>query len=154
MHRLIAAAGIAGSIALPAHADTVKDQIVGVWSLIEGGEQFADGKRIPFWDAGQMIFSASGHYSLLLFKDRPKSEGMSDPRYPVGPMVAQFGTYTVDEDAKRLKYHMDYSSTPAFSGVDRSQAVQMDGDTFNTISPPQKLPQGEVNAVNQWRRVK
>jgi hypothetical protein len=30
----------------------------------------------------------------------------------------------------------------------------MDGDTFNTISPPQKLPQGEVNAVNQWRRVK
>jgi len=48
MHRLIAAAGIAGSIALPAHADPIKDQIVGVWSLIEGGEQFADGKRIPY----------------------------------------------------------------------------------------------------------
>jgi hypothetical protein len=100
MHRLIAVASIAGSIALPAHADSIKDQIVGVWSLIEGGEQFADGKRIPYWDAGQIIFSASGHYSLLLFKDRPKSEGMSDPCFPVGPMVAQFGTYTVDIGAK------------------------------------------------------
>ena len=52
-----------------------------------------------------MIFlPVSGQYSLMLFKDRPKSEGASDPRYPVGPMIAQFGSYTVDEDAKRLKY--------------------------------------------------
>jgi len=69
-------------------------------------------------------------------------------------MIAQFGTYTVDEAAKKLTYHMDSSSSPALNGRERSQSVQMNGDTFITISPPVKTPQGEVTPVNQWRRVK
>jgi Lipocalin-like domain len=154
MHRLIATLGIASLIALPAHADSIKAQIIGAWSLIEGGEQFPDGKQIPYWDAGQIIFTPSGQYALILFKDRPKSESGYDPRYPVGPIVAHYGRYTVDEDAKTLTYYIDTSSTPASNGVARTQSIQVNGDTYITISPPVKLPQGEVNPVNQWRRVK
>ena len=154
MHRLIAATCITAMIALPAHADTIKEQIIGAWSLIEGGEQFPDGKRIPYWDGGQIVFTPSGRYSLILFKDRPKSEGMSDPRYPVGPMVAHYGRYTVDENTKTLTYYIDTSSTPGFNGAARTQTIQMKGDTYTTISPPVKLPQGEVSPVNQWQRVK
>ena len=155
MHRLVAATtGIVALIALPAYADTIKDQIIGAWSLIEGGEQFPNGKKIPYWDSGQMVFTPSGQYSLMLFKDRQKPEGAFDPRYPVGPMIAQFGTYTVDETAKKLTYHMDSSSSPALNGRERSQSVQMNGDTFITVSPPVQTPQGEVTPVNQWRRVK
>jgi len=69
-------------------------------------------------------------------------------------MVAHYGRYIVDEDAKALTYHIDTSSTPAFNGAVRTQSIQMDGDTYTTISPPVKPPQGEVNPVNQWRRVK
>ena len=154
MHRLIAALGIACLIALPARADSIRQQIIGAWSLIEGGEQFSDGKRIPYWDAGQIIFTPSGQYALILFKDRQKSEGASDPRDPVGPMVAHYGRYAVDEDAKTLTYYIDTSSTPAFNGVVRTQSIQMNGDTYITMSPPVKLPQGEVIPVNQWRRAK
>jgi len=45
-------------------------------------------------------------------------------------MIAQYSSYTVDEDAKRLKYHMDYSSTPGLNGTDRSQSV---GDHWQRV---------------------
>jgi hypothetical protein len=55
---------------------------------------------------------------------------------------------------KQLSYHMDWSSMPALNGRDRGQMVQMDGDTFTTVSPLIKLPYGDVHPVNHWRRAK
>ena len=69
-------------------------------------------------------------------------------------MVAQFGSYRVDEQSNKLTYHMDYSLTPALNGRERSQSVQMNGDTFVSTSPRVKTPDGDVIPVNQWRRVK
>ena len=84
MPRLMTALGFATLSAPPVHAKGIRQQIVGVWILAEGGELFPDGRKIPYWNFGQMIFDPSGRCSLLLFKDRPYSEGMSDPRYPGG----------------------------------------------------------------------
>src|SRR4051794_17427275 len=98
MHRLTIALGFASLIVPPAHAESIRQQIIGAWILTEGAEQFPDGKKIAYWNSGQMIFDVSGRYALMLFKDRPHLEGMSDPRYPVGPMIAQFGSYRVDEE--------------------------------------------------------
>ena len=47
MHRLIAAFGIVSLIVLPAHAESIKEQIIGVWSFIEGGEQFPTARKFP-----------------------------------------------------------------------------------------------------------
>jgi hypothetical protein len=155
MHRLVAASMMAGLIAMPAHAESIREQIVGEWSLAIGGEQFADGKRIAYWNTGRTIFTASGQFVLLLYKDRPKPEGPSDPRIPVGPMVANYGRYAVDEDAKTMTYYIDTSSAPALNGETRSQSIQMNGETYTTMSTPIKMPSGEVIIpVNEWRRAK
>ena len=64
----------------------------------------------------RVVLDPSGRFAFLVFADRPKAEGVADPRIPVAPMVAYFGTYDVNEDTKTLTYHVGTASTPAFNG--------------------------------------
>ena len=75
-------------LAPAAHAQNLMHQVAGTWTLTSGAEQFADGKKVVPWSAGNLIIDPSGHMSFfILAKDRPTA-GPPDPRKPAGPMVA------------------------------------------------------------------
>ena len=119
-----------GFLVPPAHAQNLMHQVAGIWTLTSGAEQFADGKKIVPWSAGNLIIDPSGHMSLFIFaKDRPTA-GPPDPRIPAGPMIAYYGTVTADDAAKTLVYHIENASAPALNGATRIRYVTITGDTM------------------------
>jgi Lipocalin-like domain len=141
-------------LASPAHAQSLMHQVAGTWTLISGAEQFADGKKVIPWSAGNLIIDPSGHMSFFIFgKNRPTA-GPPDPRKPAGPMVAYYGTVTADDAAETLTYHIENASAPALNGATRIRYVTITGDTMVTKGSPVKTPRGMITPIDEWRRAK
>jgi hypothetical protein len=152
MYRVIGALCL---MALPAHAETLLQQVTDLGHSPPANEVAANGTKTVPWSAGSLILDASGHMSFLVFgKDRQKPEGPPDPRAPVGPMVAYYGTYTVDDAAKTMTFHVENASAPAFSGATRVQSFTVTAETLTTKGSPVKTPQGDITPIDEWRRAK
>jgi hypothetical protein len=125
---------------------SIKDDIVGAWSLVAVSAELADGsKGEPFGTnpKGIIIFTPDGHFALfqsrselprIASNDRTKAAPDEAARI-VGGSIAYYGTYSVSETEKSL-------------------SVQLDGSTFpNLLGPPQKrlitsLDAGELKFAN------
>jgi Lipocalin-like domain len=133
-----------------AHAQGLKDKILGGWRLVEGSELFADGKKVVPWGSGSLIVTRSGHVSFfVLGKDRTPTGSV---RTPAAPMVAWYGTYTVDEAANTFTVKVEGASSPAFQGVTRVQTVTFQGDTMTTTGTKVDTPEGPITPVNVWKK--
>jgi hypothetical protein len=138
-------------IASPASAQSMKDKVMGAWTLVDGSEIFQDGKKATPWETGSLILDSTGHFSFFVIgKDRPKGNG--DPRNPVGPLVAYYGTYTVSDADGVLTYKVDHATNPTFDGGLRTQKVSFTGDTMTTTGSDVKTPQGTITPVNAWKK--
>ena len=143
-----------GLLAVPAHAESLLQQVAGAWTLTSGSEKMADGKVNELWGSGSLILDPSGHMSFFVFgKDRPPATA-PDPRVPLGPMVAYYGTFTVDDDTKTLTYHVEAASSPMFNAATRMQTVSLSGDTMTTTGSTVNTPQGPITPINVWKRAK
>ncbi|MDT7812179.1 MAG: Lipocalin-like domain, partial [Acidobacteriaceae bacterium] len=86
-----------------AGAQGLKEKVIGAWTLNDGSEIFQDGKKVTPWAAGNLILDPTGQFSFfVLGKDRAK--GSDDVRIPNGPLVAYYGTYTVNDAENMLIY--------------------------------------------------
>jgi hypothetical protein len=111
-------------IALPtsnavSQQEPLKELIVGTWLLDAVYDKTQDGeKHYPWGDGvkGQATFTSDGHFSWqMMSANRPKAD--TSPREPVGPVVAYWGTYTVDESAKTLTDHLESCTFPQWDGI-------------------------------------
>lgn len=144
---------ICAGAALPADAQNLKQQVVGTWTLTSGSEKLANGKTIIPWASGNLMLDATGHVAFFLVgKDRPKT--VANPRVPIGPVIAYYGTYTVDEPTSTLTYNVESSTSPSFDGAVRKQKVILSGDTLTTTGSPVKTSDGEIIPINEWKRAK
>ncbi len=141
-------------LALPAHAETLMQQVASAWTLISGSEVMPDGTKNVPWATGNLLLYPSGHFSFFVFSKDRKSEGPPDPRVPAVPMVAYYGTFTVDDAAGTLTYHVEDASAPSFRGATRVQSITVTPDTLITKGSPVKTPQGEITPINEWKRAK
>jgi hypothetical protein len=92
-------------LALPhiASAQSLKGKLVGAYILVEGSEVFADGKKVVPWAKGSLQLSPTGRASFFVLPmERAKTDSV---RTPAGPMVAWYGSYTVDEAASTFTRH-------------------------------------------------
>jgi hypothetical protein len=79
----------------------------------------------------------------------------ADPRTPVGPLVAYFGTYSTSDADKVLTYHIERSSWPNFEGQDQKRIVTIKGDEMSYKSQvPISSPQGPFVANLEFKRIK
>jgi hypothetical protein len=53
--RRVICARCVGHLALPAHAESLLQQVTGVWTLTSGSEQAVDGTKTVPWSAGNLI---------------------------------------------------------------------------------------------------
>src|ERR1700733_1622564 len=102
---------LAASGAAFAQEKSVKEQIVGAWTLASVISEMEDGtKGEPFGPApkGIIIFSGDGHFSLfqsraeiskIAANDRAKATP-EEAQSIVAASIAYYGTYTVDENTK------------------------------------------------------
>ena len=109
---------------------TLKELIVGTWILESVYDQTADGvKHNPWGDGvkGQAIYTSDGHFSwMIMSANRPKVDYRrqlmqeatieTSPREPVGPAIAYWGTYTVNEEAKTETHKIERSTFPQWDG--------------------------------------
>jgi hypothetical protein len=154
MHRVFAAA-TAALLALTypqlASAQNLKKRLVGAWTLAEGSEIMPDGKKVVPWEKGSLIVDPSGHLSFFVVaKNRDKTDS---PRKPAGPLVAYYGTYTVDGNNK-FTIKITGSASPAFEGATREQTVSFQGDKMTVTGSKVQTPEGAITPVNVWQRAK
>jgi hypothetical protein len=143
-------------VSAQADAQSLKNQLIGSWSIVRNCEEFQDGKKncSPFGDnmKGLLMFDASSFSFQMIAGGRAKT---NDPRTPVGPLVAYFGTYSVNEADKVLTYHIERATWPNFEGQDQKRIVTIKGDEMSYKSDaPISSPQGPFVPNLEFKRIK
>jgi Lipocalin-like domain len=122
------------SITLPAEAQSLKQQLVGTWTLVASENLRADGSKIDEYGQnpkGVLIFDNNDRYAVIIMRsDLPKiAANKADQGTPqenqalVAGLVTHFGTYAVDEANKTLISHIEASSFPNNDGNDQRRII-------------------------------
>jgi hypothetical protein len=132
---MIAAFGLA---LLPGNAlaqqKSLKDQLVGTWTLVSWDQTNKDGSKFQRFGAnpkGVNVFDANGRFFIMFARpDLPKiaSNNPSTPtpeeaKAIVGGAISYFGTYTVDEAKKTISFRLEASSYPNLLGSDQPRTI-------------------------------
>jgi len=139
----------------PAEAQSLKDQLVGSWSLVSNTEEYADGKKEPWGpDAkGMLVFDKNGQFSLQIgVGDRPKGSG-NPAENPAGKFIGYFGTYVTNDADKTLSFQIVRATFPSWDGTEQKRAVTSVGDQliYKSAAP---IPSGKgpFVPVLVWKR--
>jgi hypothetical protein len=96
------------------------------------------------------IFDGTDHMSVqIIAADRSKSASNSS-RTPVEQEIGYFGTYSVDEAAKTVTYHIERCSFPQWDGIDRIVSIVFPTDSeldiigVTPIKDPSLVPSSPI----------
>jgi hypothetical protein len=153
---------VAAIFAMPASAQSLKDQLVGTWALVSCTDP-----NFPACAGNNSIevFDASGHYvSMIAARGRPKvtppneggaagvnRTGYTPEQYKsiAAGLFAQFGTWSVNETNKTITLHVDGALFPNIEGTDWITFTPIiSGDELKGIG------QNGQPGIFVWRRVK
>jgi hypothetical protein len=131
-------AALFASAASPAFAQdkSLKESIIGAW-LVTGVADVGDnGQARDTWKGqttGQLTFGRTGRFTQILVGPVVASMKGDEPRKPDRLIVAHYGTYTVDESAKKINFKIEGSGYSPRVKTDGSWTVEGKGDklTFN-----------------------
>jgi hypothetical protein len=124
---------------LVAQQGTLKQQLVGTWTLVS-----CDTKQ-PYCvnPIGTLMFDASGRYTqVIAARGRPKAATGATNRADVKPeeykaiaqgLLANFGTWSVNEADKTLASHLEGALFPNVEGTDINVSVSIIGDELKTV---------------------
>jgi hypothetical protein len=131
----------------------LKEQVVGVWSLVSGSQVGADAN-------GLLILDGSGHMSMQIIRPgRPKfasnsrMQGSADEnKGAVHGMISYFGRYTVSEADKTITYQIERSSYPNWDGTEQKRPFTVTADELRYTNPAPSS--GGAPAQLIWKRAK
>jgi hypothetical protein len=118
---------------------TLKDQLVGTWMVVSNYTDREDGSKFDTFGPNPMgivMFDGDGRLSLQEMRsDLPKfasnsrQEGTAEENQAiVQGSICYFGTYTLDEAAKTLTFHIEGCSFPNWTGTDQKRSFTLRGD--------------------------
>ena len=145
-----------------AQPKSLRDQLVGAWVLAAHETTQPDGSKRKQFGAnpkGMVILDASGNYTQILahpdlpkFRSNDRTNGTPEEHAAtIRGSIASFGTWTVDEAAKTLTYHILGSTFPNQVGTDMKTAVSLAGDEWTSTIP--RTTSGR-RSVMIWKRAK
>jgi lipocalin-like protein len=144
-----------------AQQKSLKDQIVGSWTLVQAIDTHADGTKTNPWGAnpkGAYMFGADGRFAQMLFHtDLPKIDnrmgGTPDQNKAIAQgVVAMYGSYTVDEANKTIVVKLEGSSFAKFVGTEGKRVItSIDDYEFRSTNPATSTG---TKAESVWRRVR
>jgi hypothetical protein len=140
-----------GLASLPGNAvaqqKSVKDQLVGAWTMVQCEAVQPDGTKGPIVmgsnPAGQYIFTDNGHFSLQAAAELPKfasnnrmKRTTEEDKAVVDGSIAYYGTYTVNDADKTIALRIERSSFPNQNGVVGKRIVTaLSADEMKYINP-------------------
>jgi Lipocalin-like domain len=150
-----------------AQQKSMKDQLVGAWTLLLADGVKADGTHAPEFGPnpdGVLMLSPNGHYSLEImraslpkFASNDREKGSADEnKAVVQGTITHFGTYTVNDGDKSISFRVESSSFPNWDGTKQTRQITALTDDVLTYNVPN--PSGTATGVNHvelvWRRAK
>jgi hypothetical protein len=123
-----------------AQQGTLKQQLVGAWTLVSClpttlGPQCVNPNGI-------VMFDASGRYATVYAaRGRPKvttnraETSAADYKAIAQGVVANFGTWSVNEADKTITRHLEGALFPSGEGRDAKSSVSLTGDELKLVSP-------------------
>ena len=94
--------------------------LIGSWKLTANYDQFTDGRRRDTWGdtpQGLLVVTANGLFAVQIMGVNRQPRPGAVPTEPVGPAIAYYGRYSVDEGTKGFSVRVEQSTFPA---VDRN----------------------------------
>jgi Lipocalin-like domain len=142
---------------------TLKEQLVGVWTLVSFESFDAAGAKVPnmegtdlkglliLTDGGRLSVQMIAAFSTIASKDRLKTTPAEDKAVAHG-LLSYFGTYTVSDPDKTISYRIERSSFPnQVTGADAKRVATLTGDELK-LDNPGRTAGGRT--VSVWRRAK
>jgi hypothetical protein len=161
---LIAASGLALSPgAALAQQKSLKEQIIGTWTIVSSDSTAPDGKKEQIFGPnpkGILVFDASGqtvqvivHPGVPKFKVNNRLKGTPEENAAaVHGTTATFGTYTVDEASKTITVRNVGGMFPNQAGAETKRIVtSVTADEIKFTNP---ATAAGMRADNLWKRAK
>jgi Lipocalin-like domain len=144
-----------------AQTKSIKDQLVGTWTLVSEVDTQSDGKKSEGFGPnplGVYMFDANGHFAQMLMRaDLPKYanrlQGTPEQNKAVAQgLVAYYGTYSVNEADKVVAVHIVGGSFATFNGTDGKRIIaSLTADELKFTNP---ATSGGTTADTVWKRAK
>ena len=121
---------------------SLKDQLVGTWTLVSGETTAANGTKQQLANPkGILIFDAGGRHAFVSGrKYRPKFKSASQPTTEelaaatLDYFAANFGTWSVSEADKTLTQRYEGALRPNNEGADVRSSISLAGDDLKLTS--------------------
>jgi hypothetical protein len=146
-----------------AQQKTLKEQLVGTWTLVSFESTAADGSKTAVFGAqpkGILMIDAGGHYAMVL-TDPGRAKWKSNVRTQLSTeefaaaakgLVAQYGGWSVDEASKELTRKVEGALSPNLAGTEQKPTIALSGDELRVTDANSGITGGRTEAV--FRRAK
>src|ERR1700722_9821681 len=142
---LCLAVGLSTSDSL-AQQRSLKEQLVGTWTLISSHQVRLDGSESKEFGAnpkGIDVFDPNGRFFLMVASADNSQIASEDPSKAtfgedglIVESIAYYGTYTVNEEVKSISLHLDASTFPNQVGTDQKRTItSLTADELKYSSP-------------------
>ena len=152
------AVGLSASDSL-AQQKSLKDQLVGTWTLVSSDQVRPDGAKLQQYGSdpkGINVFDANGRFFVMIASaDNLQiasigSKTNSDEDGLMVESIAYYGTYTVNEDVTVISLHLDASTFPNQVGTDQKRTITSLTANELKYSSPAAISGVQVHQV--WKR--
>lgn len=142
----------------------LRDQLIGAWELVSCERTTPNGSKQPYCvnPIGTLIFDASGRYAqMIAARGRSKLNTVnrfdaSAEQYKaaVQGFLANFGTWSVDEEDKTVTRHYEGAMLPNYEGTESKMSVSIAGDELTLVDPNPNAGLGQGRFVTVYRRAR
>jgi hypothetical protein len=158
---LCLAVGLSASDSL-AQQKSLKEQLVGTWTLVSSDQVRPDGSKLKQFGAnprGINVFDANGRFILMIASADNSKIASKDPSSKtnteeVGGLIvesiAYYGTYTVNEAERVAILHLEASTFPNQIGTDQKRTITSLTTDELKYSGPVAMSGVQVHQV--WKR--
>jgi hypothetical protein len=145
-----------------AQQQSVKERLVGTWTLVSSDQVLPDGSKLKQFGAnpkGINVFDANGRFFLMVAGADNSKIASKDPGSRTNSeeldgliveSIAYYGTYTVNDAEKVVFLHLDASTFPNQIGTDQRRTItSLTSDELRYSSPAAMLG---VQVHQAWKR--
>jgi hypothetical protein len=155
------AVGLSASDSL-AQQKSLKEQLVGTWTLVSSDQVRPDGSKLKQFGAnpkGINVFDANGRFFVMIAsadnskmasKDPSSKTNTEDAGGLIVESIAYYGTYTVDEAERAAILHLEASTFPSQIGTDQKRTItSLTADELKYSGP---VAMSGVQVHQAWKR--